>query len=241
MALGWKLFVIALLAAAGCDSPTPTQPTPSTQPGQRPLVPVASFEFSGVVTGEGGAPLPGAVVTVAHWQGGLVHWPKVSTDVSGHYSISITADTLSGGWVARVQVAADEYEEYWRDLNVGAGTQFLENFRLYRLARVAAGDSTELTVQPDLGSCRGEIAAVCAVVRITISKAGRLTIEAVSNDTMTERPPLAVCCESGNEVSGNPLTLSVAPGHGELELWIGLGRGVSTTRSFNVKTSFEAF
>ncbi len=80
-----------------------------------------------------------------------MHWPKVSTDASGNYRIGITANTLSSGWVARVQVAADGYEEYWRDLNVGAGTQFLENFRLYRLARVAAGDSTVLIVRPDLG------------------------------------------------------------------------------------------
>jgi hypothetical protein len=241
MVPGRTLFVIALLAAAGCDGRTPTQPTPSTQPGPRPPSPVASFEFTGMVTGEGGAPMPGAVVTVAHYEGReAVHWPTVSTDASGHYSIRITASTLSNGWVARLQVAANGYEEYWRDLKVGAGPQFLENFRLYRLARIAAGDSTALTVPPDLGSCRSEIAAVCAVVRITIPKPGRLTIEAVSDDTMTERPPLGICCESGNEVSGNPLTLSVAPGP-ELELSIGLGQGVSTTRSFKVKTSFEAF
>ena len=84
------------------------------------------------------------------------------------------------------------------------------------------------------------MAGVCGVVRITIPKAGRLTIEAVSDDTMTERPRLEVCCESGNEVWGNPVTLNVAPGP-ELELLIGLGQGVSTTRSFKVKTSFEAF
>jgi len=241
MVPGRTLVVIALLAAAGCDGPTPTQPTPSTQPGPRPLLPVASFEVTGIVTGEGGAPLPGAVVTVAHYMGGeAVHWPTASTDASGDYRIGITASTLGNGFVARVQVAADGYEEYWRNLKVGAGTQFLENFRLYRLTRVAAGDSTVLTVPSDLGECRSWVAAVCGVVRITIPKAGRLTVEAVSDDTMTERPPLEVCCESGNEVSGNPLTVSVAPGP-ELELMIGLGWGVSTTRSFKVKTSFEAF
>ena len=36
------------------------------------------------------------------------------------------------------------------------------------------------------------------------------------------------------------MTLNVAPGP-ELKLLIGLGQGVSTTRSFKVKTSFEAF
>ena len=249
-----RVFVIALLTVAGCDGPRPTQPTPllteappqteappSTQAGPRPPSPVASFEFTGIVTGEGGAPMPGAVVTVAHYQGGQrVHFPTVSTDASGRYRIDITASTLGNGFVARVQVAAVGYEEYWRSLKVGAGTQFLENFRLYRLTRVAAGDSTVLMVPPDLGECRSWMAASCGVVRITIPKAGRLTVEAVSDDTVTERPPLEVCCESGNEVSGNPLTLSVAPGP-ELELLIGLSRGVSTTRSFKVKTSFEAF
>jgi hypothetical protein len=236
-----KLFVMALLAAAGCDAPTPTQPTPSAQPGPRPFIPVASFEFTGIVTGEGGAPMPGAVVTVAHYQGGeAVHWPTVPTDASGTYRIGITASTLSNGWVARVQVAANGYEEYWRDIKVGAGTQFLENFRLYRLTRLAPGDSTVLTVPSDLGECRSWFAAVCAVVRITRPTAGRLTVEAVSDDTMADRPPLEVCCESGHEVSGNPLTMSIAPGR-ELELLIGLGQSVSTTRSFKVKTSFEAF
>ena len=251
MVPGRKLFVIALLAAAGCDRPTPmqptpiqsasTQPTPSTQPEPRPSFPVASYEVTGIVTGEGGAPMRGAVVTVAHYMGGeAVHWPTVSTDASGNYRIGITASPLGNGWVARVQVAANGYEEYWRNLKVGAGTPFLENFRLYRLTRVAAGDSTVLRVSPDLGECRSWMAPVCAVVRITIPKAGRLSVETVSDDTMTERPPLEVCCESGNEVSGNPLTMSVVPGP-ELELLIGLGQGISTTRSFKVRTSFEAF
>jgi len=183
----------------------------------------------------------GAVVTVAHYMGGeAVHWPTVSTDASGNYRIAFTARQLGSGWVARVQVAADGYEEYWRNLQVAGGTQFLENFRLYRLTRIAAGDSTVLIVPPDLGECRGWIAGVCAVVRITIPKTGRLTIEAVSDDTMTERPQLEVCCESGDEAYGNPLTMSVAPGP-ELELSIGLGQGISTTRSVKVRTSFEAF
>src|SRR5687767_7133163 len=104
-----RLFVMALLAAAGCDGPTPTEPTlieprqtPSAQPG--PPAPVSSFEVTGIVTGERGAPMPGAVVTVAHYQGReTVHWPRVSTDASGHYRIDITASTAGNGFVARVQ------------------------------------------------------------------------------------------------------------------------------------------
>jgi hypothetical protein len=50
-----------------------------------------------------------------------------------------------------------------------------------------------------------------------------------------EGPPILF-----NEVYGNPVTVNVAPGP-ELMLFIGLGQGVSTTRSFKVKTSFEPF
>jgi hypothetical protein len=105
--------------------------------------------------------------------------------------------------------------------------------------RIAAGESTVLSVSPDGGECRSLMAGVCGVVRITISKAGRLTVQAVSDDTMPA-PQLEICCESGNEVWGNPVTLNVTPGP-ELELLLGLGQGVSTTRSFKVKTSFEPF
>jgi hypothetical protein len=77
-------------------------------------------------------------------------------------------------------------------------------------------------------------------VRITIPKAGRLSIDVVSDDTLAERPPLEVCCESGGEVYGSPVTLDAAPGH-ELVLFVGLGRGISTTRSFRVTTSLVAF
>ena len=75
--------------------------------------------------------------------------------------------------------------------------RIVEHVRLSRITRVTAGDSVVLSVGPNMGDCRGWVAPVCAVVRITIPKAGRLTIEAVSDDTMAERPPLEVCCEGG--------------------------------------------
>jgi hypothetical protein len=60
------------------------------------------------------------------------------------------------------------------------------------------------------------------------------------SDDATERPPLEICCESGNEVYGNPVRITVSPGP-EFLLLIGLEQGISTTRSFKVKTSFEPF
>ena len=187
--------------------------------------------------------MPGVVVTMAHYTGNEVHslrWPTVTTDASGNYRIEFIPYLLGNSFVARAQVVADGYEEYWRSLRTDGRTTFVENVRLSRITRITAGDSIVLTVGPNIGECRGWVAAVCAVVRITVPKAGRLTIEAVSDDTIAERPPLEVCCESGNEVYGHPVTVNVAPGP-ELMLFIGLGQGISTTRSFKVKSSFEAF
>ena len=235
------VVVIALLVAAGCDGRTPTQPiaAPPVPPGRPPII-GTSFEVTGIVTDEQGAPIPAAVVTMAHYNGGdQVHWPSVPTDASGSYRIGFTATPLGNGFVARAQVIVDGYEEYWRSLKRSeGGMTFVENFRLYRLTRMTAGESTVLSVPTDLGECRGWVAAACAVVRITSPKGGRLTLDVISNDATEERPRLEICCESGNEVYGNPVTLTVTPGP-EFVLLIGLGQGISTPRSFIVKTSYE--
>lgn len=235
---------MALLVAAACNGSTPTRPNPLTQPsppapaGPRPTNTV-DVEVTGIVTDERGAPLPGAAVTMAHYVGELVHWPSVQTDASGSYRIGFTGTPLGNGFVARAQVVADGYEEYWRSLKHGEAAN-AQNFRLYRLTRIVAGESTLLTVQPDLGECRSWMALACGVVRITIPKPGRLTVEVVSNESSTEKPLLEICCESGNEVHGNPVSVNVTPGS-EFVLLVGLGQGVSTTRSFVVKTTLEAF
>jgi len=250
MTSGRTLLLIALVAAVGCDGPTPTQPTPLIQSaapgpsGPPPPSPVTNYEVTGIVTDEGGAPMPGVVVTMAHYTGAEVdslRWPTVSSDASGHYRIGFTPYLLGGSFVARAQVAADGYEEYWRSLRTDGRTTFVLNVRLSRLTRIAAGESTVLSVLPDDGDCRSYsfMSGVCGVVRITISQAGRLTVQVVSDDTMPA-PQLEICCESGNGVVGNPVTLNVTPGP-ELVLLIGLGQAVSRTRSFKVKTTLEAF
>jgi hypothetical protein len=229
--------LIALLVALGCGGGTPTQPSP-----MGPLrINGEGLEVTGIVTDERGSPMPGALVIMGYWSGGVVQWPSVLTDASGSYTISFTADPMGSGFLARAQVVADGYEEYWRSLARSDGrTTFVENFRLTRITRITAGDSIMLSVAPDLGECRGWVAAVCAIVRITIPKAGRLTVDAVSTDPARERPPQEVCCESGDERYGNPVTIPVAPGP-ELEMRIGLGQGISTIQSFRVNTSFDTF
>ena len=118
---------------------------------RRHASPGRAFNVAGVVTDERGAPMSGAVVTMAHWVGGHVAFPSVSTDATGGYAISFTANPLGNGFVARAQVVAEGYEEYWRSLMGTGGTTFTETFRLQRVTRMTAGDSITLSVPPDIG------------------------------------------------------------------------------------------
>jgi hypothetical protein len=233
-----------MVVLAGCDRSMPTRPsgpaapTTAPQPGPPPAT-RRSFEVSGIVTDEGRKPIPAAVVTMAHYAGEQVNWPSVPTDASGSYRTGFTTIPLANGFVARAQVVADGYEDYWRSLRaVDGATTSVETFGLNRRTRMTAGESIVLAVPPDLGECRGWVAASCAVVRITTATAGRLTLDVVSNDGASERPTLEICCESGDEVYGNPVVVTVAAG-AESVLFIAVGNGLSTGRSLIVTTTLE--
>ena len=97
-----------------------------------------------------------------------------------------------------------------------------------------------LSVPPDVGECRGWVAELCPPVRVTVPTQGRLSIEVHPVGHSGELPPVEVCCVNGDEQSGNPITIPVAPGP-ELEVRVGLRRGFATTQSFLVKTTLETF
>ncbi len=245
---GKTLPALLPIVLTACDGRGPTQPTAVTQPTvvtqptpPSPPINGQTFDVAGVVTDERGAPMPGAVVTMGHWLGGSVRFPSVRTDATGGYAISFTATPLGNGFVARAQVVAEGYEEYWRSI-MGAtgGTTFTETFRLQRITRMTAGDSIPLSVPPDVGECRGWVAEVCPIVRVTVPKDGNLRIEVIPSDGSAAKPPVEVCCINGDEGYGNPITVPVAAG---VELWVkvGMPRGLTTIQSFLVKTAFEAF
>lgn len=228
-------LLLPVLLLSGCAGGGPVQPTPPSQP-------VASngqtFEVAGVVTDEHGTPMPGATVTMGYWLGGGLKWLSARTDTSGGYRISFEANPLSNGFVARAQVAADGYEEYWRSIRMTGAASFAENFRLGRITRIAAGESTVLTVPSDVGECRGWVAEVCPQVLVMIPRQGRLSIEVTPVDDGAERPPVEVCCVDGNERYGNPMTVPVMPGP-DVDVKIGLQRDFGGSRSFLVKTSLD--
>jgi len=240
------LVTLVLLMVAACGGPTqPTRPEPSAEPiGQ-------AFEVAGVVTDERGMPMPGTTVTLSHWLGRSVLWPSTLTDAAGSYRISSTATLLGNGYVARVQVVADGYEEYWRSIRrepSSASWTFVENVRLDRITRLTAGESIVFSVPPDVGECRGWVAPVCPLVRVALPAQGRLSIEVqpLGHNSIAfnppghsgELPPVEICCVNGNEEYGNPITVPVAPGP-DLEVKVGVRREFATTLTFLVKTSFE--
>ena len=225
--------LVVLIIAASCHGGNPASPS-----GSPALVARGEpFEVAGVVTDERGTPMAGAVVTMA-MGGPASHWPSALTDASGSYKISFTA--MPNVFVARAQVVAEGYEEYWRSIMRSTGaTTFIENFRLDRIIRVTAGDSIVLTVPPDVGECRGWVAQVCPIVRVTVPSQGHLTIEVHPIGQSAELPPVEVCCVDGNETYGNPITVPVSSER-ELEVKVGLRRGVTPPLAFLVKTSFDS-
>jgi hypothetical protein len=179
---------------------------------------------------------------MAHYIGGVVHSPSTVADASGAYRISFSATVLQRSadrFIARAEVLADGYELYWYSLTAPVGSNNLVgSFPLYRIRRVAAGDSMVAAFPSNVGECPSWMAERCGIVRIAVPRAGNLTVEVTPTDQSAGQPPLEICCVSGNEISGNPLTLSV-DGGSESTVMIGLRRGSTAAESFVVKTSLQ--
>ena len=195
------------------------------------------------MTDVGGAPVAGAEVTMSHWLGGMVRRPAVRTDGSGGYTIAFTSNPWGSGTnrgAARAEVVADGYEWYWRTVPATTARS-LENFSLHRIKRITAGDSVLVSATPDNGECIGWLSGPCGRLRVVPHVNGTLTVEAVPTQAPAGLPELEVCCASGSERYGNPVSLPVHAGS-EVTVEIGQQRpGFTTILSFMVKTSVEPF
>ena len=108
------------------------------------------------------------------------------------------------------------------------------------IKRVTAGGSIVLSLTPENGRCSGWLYLPCASVRVAVLADGKLTVEAVPTQVTQEVPAVLVCCVSGDEVYGNPVTLPVTAG---TEMWVEVGQSRSggTINEVTVKTRFEPF
>jgi hypothetical protein len=227
------VFIALLLVPAGCSGGSPTTPSPRSN-GE-------SFEVTGVVTDDQGAPVGGASVTMRYWLGGVISAPSVQTDASGRYTIGFTSNPwmigTSGRGAAQAEIFDEAYERYQRTV-MATNSNLIENFRLHGIQLIAAGDSLVLSIAPDDGECPDDASGPCRIVRVAAPADGTMTVEAPSIQPAAEQPQVEVCCVSGNERYGNPVTIPVTAGTAYYEVLIGLSRGITITQSVLLKTSF---
>jgi hypothetical protein len=226
-----------VIVTVGCEGGAAT-PTGTPRLGE-------AFEVTGVVTDDQGVPVAGAHVTMAR----VDARPSVLTDASGAYRIGFTATPLVNpgagpGFLARAEIVADGYEQYWRNV-MATNRHLVEHFRLHRINRIIAGDSIVVSITPDNGECQSWLYGPCARVRIAVPAAGTLRIEAASTLDGAARPQLEVCCAAGSELYGNPVTLPAIAG---IDVRVEIGQpgtgpspGFTTGASVMVMTSLDPF
>lgn len=233
------LFGVVGIVIAGCNGGTPTEPARPAQLAAQPVPgpgpsPVAQqqFEVTGVVTDQQGAPVAGAKVTMALFNVAYPNWPSTQTDAAGNYRITVTALMHPAGFVARAQIVASGFEEYWRNLKTDGATNLAANFNISRIMRIGAGETVRITVAPDLGECPDWDGGGCVIVRVGTTKAGRLIVD-VFDEATAARPLVEIL-----EHSANPATLTVAAGS-EVVVKIAAGQDRSPAQSLLVRTSIE--
>jgi hypothetical protein len=232
--------VVAILVLfAGCKGNGSGGGSPTTPTGTTP--PAEAFQVTGVVTNDEGVPVGGATVTMRYWLGGRISAPSVVTDASGRYTIAFTSNPwmigAGGRGAAQAEIVNLAYERYQRTV-MATNSSLVENFRLHGIQLIVAGDSLGLSIAPDDGECSAVASGPCRIVRVTVPTDGRMTVEAATQPG-AEQPMIEVCCVSGNERYGNPVTIPVTAGTATAyyEMEIGLSRGLNTTQSVLLKTS----
>jgi len=221
-------------------SPTPTPiPAPTTTPTATPPPPLPrNFMLTGRVTdAETSAPIANATVCVSQC------FVRATTDDTGNYSVP--AALVYGhdyDWVATTADGFFADVRYVRALT--------QDVRLRRVNRIAAGDSTIVTVSPDDSVCANNLQElgwgitdyVCGRVIVIPSASGIVTIEALSTKDGS-RPPLEVepWCQSSLNCSfqlENPAMIR-APAGMEIVVSIEMSARSTTSESFIVNTSYS--
>jgi hypothetical protein len=203
------------------------------------------MSLTGQVTdGTTSAPISGATVVFSY--------PVMyaTTDGSGNYSFTgLPAPARSSAivWASdrRRGAAADRTDNYEPDFRYYRSAS--QNFHLYRIKRITAGDSTVVTVAPDDTLCVNNVQDspgsgqdyVCRSVRVVAPSDGIMTVEALSAQGGA-RPPLEVetvgvspCC---SERMGNPTSIQVTAGT-EVVAHVEMVSGSATSQSFTLNTS----
>jgi len=237
-------LMLLVLAAGGCGGKSLSPTIPSASTVTQPPSPSRSngepFTVTGIVTDDHGAPVGAATVTMRYWLGGRISAPSVVTDASGRYTIGFNSDPwmigTTGRGAAQAEISDVAYERYQRTV-LATNSSLVENFRIHGIQLIAAGDSFVLSIAPDDGECQENASGPCRIVRVAAPTDGKMTVETLPTQPGGEQPKVEVCCVSGNERYGNPVTIPVTAGTAYDEVKVGLSRGLTTSQSVLLKTS----
>jgi hypothetical protein len=194
--------------------------------------------LTGVVTDAlTSAPIQDAVVYI----NGRYH---TSTHNTGFYTLSGYLDFPPG--YSFTFISADGYVTDYRYIR-----GVVQNARLRRITRIAAGDSMVVTVEPDDTLCVNNVqdfpgfglVYVCGNVRVTIPANGILTVQGLASvdgivpGLEVEIPnPNGPCCSERLE---NPTSIAVKAGD-EVTVNVEMPSTLTTSQSFKVMTTFRS-
>jgi hypothetical protein len=185
--VGIVLAVAALTAALACGGNNPASPAASGSQQS-----TAGYSVSGVVTDDGGAPVPNAVVI-------LDHGPRLPdlnpetlrlttrTSAVGRYQFNIAPGQLRAEVEPFAMIRAyTNVQTHSGNIQLLAreGTSSIKNIRLSRVRLIGAGQSIAVLIDANSSLCDfGEIglATRCEWVRIKYPTDGTLTIDARSD------------------------------------------------------------
>jgi hypothetical protein len=183
------------IAACGSPSSEPIRPaidttvsTPTPPPSG-----LAAYHLTGKLTDADGTPLTSGFVCVTYSKstnpGSFYRQASTAGDGAGLYSLDINAipgamngpPAMHDAW-AFAYASRPGYESDYRYISSSE-----QNFRLYRIKRIAAGDSTAVTVAPDDAICDNNVQEfhpwpdewVCRTIHVSVPANGKMLVWAV--------------------------------------------------------------
>jgi hypothetical protein len=205
-----------------------------------------AFDMTGVVTDAEGRPVSGAKVIV--WRD-YDHLSSVVTDTAGRYKVNFSGAPGSNhvpnadppgtqDAVAFLEIEAPGYERLAHYI-LGTAEHLVQNVRLHRRQRIAAGESAVLSIGPDDTVCAVDAwpwrGLKCGIVHVVAQTSGRMTVEAVPTQHGGNAPTLEVYSHSDRSSGyGNPVSIPVTAG---IEYIVDVAVPWDTSQSFALNTT----
>jgi hypothetical protein len=169
----------ALLLAAACGgdrTAAPSAPTPAASNASPAVPPRTSVtrHLNGLVLDENGMPVPGARVEMYSAS------PAAVTDDNGYYDLAAMLLVSGNVFGTDMTIAKGGYEDThsW----VAGLNDVTQNFRLYRIVNIAAGQAVHLAITPDNSLCGFEEEFRCRTVHVVMPSSGTLVLDTIADD-----------------------------------------------------------